>query len=398
MAATHNNRRPTTDRRNLMHPRPDRPHGGTSGPVEPAAHERLPGHRRHSSSGAHTSLETAAQAFRMLTTGPDPLSLDGAVIGCGLPRRMIPLRELRAILLHPAAGRRTRDAAWRQIVENAHSGSAAWVVGAVGVALPALRKMAADLGEGYRGDVADLHAAILTGFVAALHRVETSRPGIITRLRWAAYRAGLLVRYERQGLVAVSLPRAESAPPPYPWAHPDLVLADAVAKGVLSPLQAELIGRSRLEAMTLKQAAAELGVGYQAARKARQRGEARLVAAIASGDVEKRLSPPAPKSGLSSTRTPQPTPTPRPSPVSMPSVKAAREPAGVRGNSTPSDGTPDQGEPDKKGVFCGPAHQPPSPPTSSPSPSSSSTAASRAAASRRRRRRRHRPHRTGGTP
>jgi hypothetical protein len=71
------------------------------------------------------------------------------------------------------------------------------------------------------------------------------------------------------------------------------VRLDAVAKGVLSPLQAELIGRSRLEDLTLKDAAAELGVGYEAACKARRRGEARLVAAIASGEVQRRLSAPA---------------------------------------------------------------------------------------------------------
>jgi hypothetical protein len=53
----------------------------------------------------------------------------------------------------------------------------AWVVGAAGVALPALRKMTADLAEGYRGDVADLASAVLTGFLEALQRIDVDRPG-----------------------------------------------------------------------------------------------------------------------------------------------------------------------------------------------------------------------------
>ncbi|TDD65501.1 sigma-70 family RNA polymerase sigma factor [Actinomadura darangshiensis] len=332
----------------------------------------------------------------MLTTGPAPLSLDGSVVGYGLPRRAIPLNEVRAILLHPATGRPARDAAWRHVVEEAHTGTPAWVIGAVGLALPALWRMAGDLAEGYRGDVADLHAAILAGFVAALHRVDTGRPGIVTRLRWAAYRAGLLARYTRQGIPPMPLPTLESAPPPQPWGHPDLLLADAVAKGVLSPLAAELIGRSRLEDLTLKQAAAELGVGVQAAYKARQRGERRLVAAIAAGDVEHRLSNPVPKSGLvpareTSARAPAP-----PEPESGPAGGPGREPAGVRGRSTESDGTSDSHHPRTEGgAFCDPARQPPTAPAS-PAPREPSTARRRRHRGGRRRRRPEED--TGGTP
>jgi hypothetical protein len=301
-------------------------------------------------------LETAAQAFRMLVTGPAPLSLDGAAVGHGLPRRLIALDEARAIVLHPATGRAARDAVWRHVVGEARSGTPAWVVGAVGLALPALLKMAGELAEGFRGDVADLHGAILAGFVTGLHRIDADRPGVITRLRWATYRAGLLLRYARDGIVSMPLPMWESAPPPQPWGHPDLVLADAIAKGVLSPLAAELIGRSRLEGVTLKQAATELGVGVQAAYKARRRGERRLVAAIASGDVEHRLSNPGPATGLFPTRDSNTQPAATPEQARGP----VHEPAGVRGASTGSDGTPDSDSPHPEGgAFCGPARQPP---------------------------------------
>jgi DNA-directed RNA polymerase specialized sigma24 family protein len=295
-------------------------------------------------------------SFRALTTGPDPLSLDGTAIGHGLPRRVIRLDELRSILCHPATGRACRDAAWRHLVHAARARGPAWVVGAAGVGMPALRRLAAELSEGYRGDAADIASAVLAGFLEGLTRIDVDRPGVITRLRWMAYRAGIKARYTRDGVPVMPLPPLESQPPPAPWGHPDLILFDAVAKGVLSPLQAELIGRSRLENLTLKQAAAELGVGYEAARKARQRGEARLTAAMAAGDVEHRLSPSAANSGLHSAGEKNPEP-------------------GVRGRSIPSDGTSDDLIPDEKGVFCGPAHQlpPPNTPASSPARESAET-------------------------
>ena len=318
----------------------------SSAQTRPARHgsRRHLHRRRNPRREAPTSLETVVTTFRALTTGPEPLSLDGRVVGEGLPRRMIRLDELRSILCHPATGRACRDAAWRHLVHAARTEGPAWVVGAAGVGIPALRKMAGELAEGYRGDAADIASAVLTGFVDGSSRVDVDRPGVITRLRWMAYRAGIKARYTRDGIPAMPLPPLESQPPPPPWGHPDLVLFDAVAKGVLSPLQAELIGRSRLENLTLKQAAAELGVGYQAARKARQRGEARLTAAIASGDVEHRLSPPAADSGLHQAGEQIPEP-------------------GVRDRSTTSDGTSDRSAHirDEKGVFCGPAHRP-SPP------------------------------------
>jgi hypothetical protein len=223
----------------------------------------------------------------------------GPTVGHGLPHRRIPLDELRDILLHPATGQRCRDEAWRLIVRRAREGEAAWVVGAAGVALPGLRKVARGLADGFRGDVADVNAAVLAGFIDGLHRIDPDRPGLCRRLQWAAYRAGLLARYAREGVPRVSLPARESAPPPHPWGHPDLLLADAVAKRVLSPLQAELIGRSRLEGFTLKQVADELGIGREAAYSARRRGEARLVAAISSGNVEIRLTNLGAKAGLS---------------------------------------------------------------------------------------------------
>ena len=47
-------------------------------------------------------LDEIERRFRLLRDGPEPLAVDGAQVGHGLPRRLIPLPELAAILMHPS--------------------------------------------------------------------------------------------------------------------------------------------------------------------------------------------------------------------------------------------------------------------------------------------------------
>ena len=148
-------------------------------------------------------LDSADLSFRALTAGPQPLTLHAASVAAGLPDRLIPLDELRALLLHPATGARARNQVWAELVRRARSGSPAWVVGLVGVAMPGLRRAAATLSARYRGDPADLQIEILTGFLAALRALDISdldRVPLASRLCWAAWRAG------QAGTVALSDP------------------------------------------------------------------------------------------------------------------------------------------------------------------------------------------------
>ncbi|MEO6702272.1 MAG: hypothetical protein ABIP57_12365, partial [Jatrophihabitantaceae bacterium] len=134
-------------------------------------------------------LGVARTAFELLTAGPSPLALDTR--GCpGLPDRMVPLGELRSRLLAASCPAETRDVVWRQLVTRSRTDGTAWTVACVGLALPALTRMAADLSERFAGDPSDVHAEILTAFLTALATLDLDRPGVMTRLRWAAYRGG----------------------------------------------------------------------------------------------------------------------------------------------------------------------------------------------------------------
>ena len=236
-------------------------------------------------------LDSADFAFRALTEGPEPLSVNGRRIGRGLPQRRIPLDELKRLLLRASADPEVRDAAWRLLVRRARRDGPAWVVGAVGVAMPGLRRAAGRVTRGYRGDTADLDAEVLAGFLAALRNVDITRPRIVLRLCLAGYRAGARLRYTEANFTSRRADTVASIPPPRPWGHPDFVLADAVAKNVITAGQAELIGRTRLEDLDLEDAARDLGISYPAAKMRRLRAEWRLADAITTGKVSSSLFP-----------------------------------------------------------------------------------------------------------
>jgi hypothetical protein len=237
--------------------------------------------------GTLSPLDSADASFRALTTGPQPLALHTASLAPGLPDRLVPLDELRALLLHPATGARARNQVWAELVRRARSGPACWVVGLVGVAMPGLRRAAATLAAGYRGDPDDLHTEILTGFLAAMRALDPDdldRVPLASRLCWAAWRAGQALAFADARYAASRRDLADSYDAPdMPWGHPDFVLATAVTRGVLSPAQAELIGRNRLEGVPLSQIAAETGISHNALCNRRKRAEKAITDAIRGG-------------------------------------------------------------------------------------------------------------------
>jgi hypothetical protein len=227
-------------------------------------------------------LDVVDTTFRLLVSDPHPLAADGAKIGHGLPPRPIPLDELRVMLLHPSMSYAARDAVWRELVTRARGGDPAWVVGAAGVALPALRQLAGRLAAGFDGDTHDLGAEMLSGFIQT---IDTSAGRIAARLCFAAFNAGRRLRYREAAHAGRRAELTESVRPAQPWGHSDFVLARAVARGVITRTAADLIGRTRLEDEPLAQDAAANGLSYTAAQVCRWRAEQRLAQAIRDGNI-----------------------------------------------------------------------------------------------------------------
>ncbi|WP_152990778.1 hypothetical protein [Sphaerimonospora mesophila] len=208
---------------------------------------------------AGSPLDTAETSFRLLATGPGALSLNCATLAPGrLPRGEVNLLELRMLLAARHVSDEVRDAVWRELVTRSRERKGAWTVAAVGMAMPALRMIAASLTRDLScGDPADVDSEILAGYLRALRRMDLDMPDVRPRLCQAARYAGERAVRHIAAKVERRQPPDESPPPPRPRPHnkpySDLVLVDAVATGVLSELDAELILLTRLGDMPLWQ-------------------------------------------------------------------------------------------------------------------------------------------------
>jgi hypothetical protein len=228
-----------------------------------------------------TALTQADQHFTLLVRPPAPLSFDARPVP-GLPDRMLPLDELRQLLV-AGVPVETSDAVWRQLADHARHWGPGWVVGAVGVAVPGLTRMAARLSRGAPELAEDIDSELLAGFLHALRTDPLDPPRIWLRLCWAARRAGLTAR---RSDITVELPAdlpTGGGAPRRPYGHPDLILGRAVAAGIITQRQADLIGATRLGDVLVEQIAAEQGVAPSVIRMRRKRAERTLVKAMNCG-------------------------------------------------------------------------------------------------------------------
>ncbi|WP_051162793.1 hypothetical protein [Nocardia brevicatena] len=221
-------------------------------------------------------------AAAVVPADPRPVPTTGAATGS-------PIRtwdELRERLWDQATPIEEIDAIWVWLLERVRAEADDAMLVCAGLAAPMLARSAgkyAALGSGHRHDI---ESEVLAGFLARLGDVNVDRPGLWHRLRWVAYRATRKAANQQQSLAAsvgdleddlgplALRARSIMAGP----GHPDTVLAHAVAAGVISEEESELIAASRWEKRTLTTLAAERGVSVWKLRKARPRAERALAA------------------------------------------------------------------------------------------------------------------------
>src|SRR4051794_30333359 len=100
-----------------------------------------------STSWPSTPLAAAQRAFDLLCCPPAPLAFDCRGFS-GLPPVILSLDRLKGLLIHESTPRPVRDAVWREVVVRARRDGPAWVIAAVGLAMPGLRRMAGLLATG----------------------------------------------------------------------------------------------------------------------------------------------------------------------------------------------------------------------------------------------------------
>jgi hypothetical protein len=206
-------------------------------------------------------LDVIEQRFLALTAGPQPLTLDCAALGCGLPAEEKPLDEVRVLLLKRQTCWVTKDAVWQELVKRAHTMPEPWITVAAAMMMPGLKHIGGKLGARYPGDRNDLDSEILEGFLEALDLADPGAPKIYGRLYWAAFRRGHEACNRETRLVLCRSMLTETTANLRPLGgHPDLVLAGAMLAGVVTPQQADLVSDVLLDHRERSAAAVRRGM------------------------------------------------------------------------------------------------------------------------------------------
>ena len=193
---------------------------------------------------------------------------------------------MKKLLIDDATPRSVRDVVWRELVVRARRDGPAWVVAAVGIAMPGLRRMAGMLAKGWPGDSSDRDSELLIGFVERLRSIDLRDTRIAGKLIDAGARAVKNARERQEEGNAIRVHAVWSLPPQQPWDHPDWVLTRAVAQAVIDPDEYQLIAATRLDQVALATVADKLGVSVPLASAWRRKAERRLAEAIRGGELD----------------------------------------------------------------------------------------------------------------
>lgn len=231
------------------------------------------------------ALNVAERSFQLLTTGPDPLAVDGRTIGHGLPARSVDFGELRTLLLAETASDGLKDAAWRALVIRARMGDPAWIVGCVGVAMPGLKATAARvIRTSPPGLIDDIVSEMLTEFVAQLARINLHDPHIAARLMQWARKGAFRARCRTTRELPID-PCELGERRPAADADLAVLVRDAAHQDIIRSQDAELIIATRLDGRSVQDMAQAWGVAAWRLYTGRQAAEAKLAAAIRDGRV-----------------------------------------------------------------------------------------------------------------
>jgi hypothetical protein len=225
----------------------------------------------------HSPLNVAERVFRFLSNAPAGLNLDGRILSAELPQRGMPLTELRDLLASPILPIPVRDAVWHELVTRARWEGPQWRVGAVGMALPILRRICGRLCL-YRDAACPgaIEAAVLSAFIAAVKNIDIDLPNILPRMCTAARCAGEQARQQADGLRGGGFAQNRtSAEFSRAWPDPVRVLAEAVGMDIAGALVEQA---QRLDDDT--------GTPPAAPSSPPQRCESILTDAVLAGDVE----------------------------------------------------------------------------------------------------------------
>ena len=132
-------------------------------------------------------LDMLETTFRLLATGPHPLALDGPTVG--LRAGPIGLRDLQAMVFHPATSVQVQRAVLTELVRRVRRHRGQWVVGLAGILLPGLPRSPVGRTPECSGGAADLGATMLASLLDQLDAPGVPSEEIAEGLLWTVVRS-----------------------------------------------------------------------------------------------------------------------------------------------------------------------------------------------------------------
>jgi DNA-directed RNA polymerase specialized sigma24 family protein len=264
--------------------------GAIGGTVSTVRLFRMGAHTRTRAGFGPLPFTIVEAEFRRLSDawGPIMVNGSGSAESPGVLDGPVMLIALRELLLDGATPYSTRDAILAELVERAQVRRGVWFIPPVGLLLPGLRPLEGKLAPRWWVDsVDDVQAELLAGLMAAIAAIRPRTERLASRLLTAAethtrrmmrpdrverrQRALTWEQLDDASAAEVSL-HARRRPP----GHAELLLAGAVAVGVLSRELAEVIAATYLDRTPAAVVAARYGMSVSALRTHRQRAVERL--------------------------------------------------------------------------------------------------------------------------
>jgi hypothetical protein len=205
----------------------------------------------------------------------------------GIPPEPMRPRRFRRFMFDSSRSYRTRDRAWAAIVTRARRPdptASAWRLVAVGLCISGLRGFRRRITVASAGELPDVHADLVEGFLIRLGSIEIDKQNIAGRLVDSAIgRAKRRYRQHANRPQPADVDGRRRPARPHPGsadAYLHRVAAELASTGPpLRPEDLELIALTRIDGLDLALAAAELDLpSLEAAYKRRQRAEARIAA------------------------------------------------------------------------------------------------------------------------
>jgi hypothetical protein len=248
-------------------------------------------HHRDRSSAEVRSLspmEALDAAFVSLARGIRPLALPAALLTDHPEAGPVPVDQVRARLTHPCCESGMRERVWSEVVLRARRDGEPWTTVVCGLALPGLRRLLARLPRLTRADRPEVEQEMLAAVVAELAVVEPGEALLARRLLAAADRAGHRAVYRacttrhrehrhtlEHGDYAAYTGQAVDGPGGAPGSEYEVLLR-AVDARVISVSEAQVIARTRLHGVPLREVARQWGVSRRELFGQRAAAEDRL--------------------------------------------------------------------------------------------------------------------------